>query len=42
MIDHKNNKPKESSDIKIRVKAGCAFILTMALLALLLAVWSVR
>lgn len=40
MIDHKNNKPKEQSDIKMMVKASLAFILTMVLLAMLLAVWS--
>lgn len=42
MIDHKSSKPKEPSDIKMMVKASLAFILTMVLLAALLAVWSVR
>lgn len=42
MIDHKNNKPKEPGDIKMMIQASLAFILTMVLLAVLLAVWSVR
>lgn len=41
MHDYKNHKPAEPSNIKEMVMAGLAFIVTMALLAGVLAVWSV-
>lgn len=41
MKDYKNNKPVEPSQIKEMIGAGLAFIVTMALLAGVLAVWSV-
>ena len=41
MHDYKNHKPAEPSNIKDMLLAGLAFIVTMALLAGVLAVWSV-
>ena len=41
MQDWKNHKPAEPSNIKEMLLAGLAFIVTMALLAGVLAVWSV-
>lgn len=41
MKDYKNHKPVEPSQIKEMIGAGLAFIVTIALLAGVLAVWSV-
>lgn len=41
MHDYKNHKPAEPSNIKEMVLASLAFFVTMALLAVFLAVWSV-